>query len=184
MGWINVHKIFLNIITFLILSAPFLLNFLILYNVITIPIKRIIRQKKVNKWWYLFIVIYFIIYIIMSFIVYRFFPAMLIFIYYGMTNTIGVILSSIIITIEIILCIKDKKKGGKLWILPTIIIIIIFVPYSFLLFIFCIFEFSPLVLLVTPILILILMIIFNSDWFLKNKKIKEKKDDYNDSFTR
>lgn len=181
----NVHKIVLNIITFWILSAPFLLNFLILYNVITIPIKRIIRQKKeVNKWWYLFIVIYFIIYIIMSFIVYRFFPVMLIFIYYGMTNTIGVILSSIIITIEIILCIKDKKKGGNLWILPTIIIIIIFVPYSFLLFIFCILECPLFVLLIIPILILILMTIFNSDWFLKNKKIKEKKDDYNDSFTR
>ena len=181
----NVHKIVLNIITFWILSAPFLLNFLILYNVITIPIKRIIRQKKeVNKWWYLFIVIYFIIYIIMSFIVYRFFPIMLIFIYYGMTNTIGVILSSIIITIEIILCIKDKKKGGKLWILPAIIIIIIFVPYSFLLFIFCILECPLFVLLIIPILILILMTIFNSDWFLKNKKIKEKKDDYNDSFIR
>ena len=181
----NVHKIVLNIITFWILSAPFLLNFLILYNVITIPIKRIIRQKKeVNKWWYLFIVIYFIIYIIMSFIVYRFFPIMLIFIYYGMTNTIGVILSSIIITIEIIICIKDKKKGGKLWILPAIIIIIIFVPYSFLLFIFCILECPLFVLLIIPILILILMTIFNSDWFLKNKKIKEKKDDYNDSFIR
>ena len=181
----NIHKVVLNIITFWIFSAPFLLDFLILYNVITIPIKRIIRQKKeVNKWWYLFIVICFIIYIIMSFIVYRFFPVMLIFIYYGITNTIGVILSSIIITIEIILCIKDKKKGGKLWILPTIIIIIIFVPYSFLLFIFCILECPLFVLLIIPILILILMTIFNSDWFLKNKKIKEKKDDYNDSFTR
>ena len=120
----------------------------------------------------------------MSFIAYRFFPVMLIFIYYGITNTIGVILSSIIIAIEIILCIKDKKKGGKLWILPTIIIIIIFVPYSFLLFIFCILECPLFVLLIIPILILILMTIFNSDWFSKNKKIKEKKDDYNDSFTR